>query len=438
MRRSSLKLPRFGAGIGLHRVKIAAARLAIPLDTFSRNSVVVTGSNGKGTVAKVLAEISWGCGTSTGLFTSPHIYEFNERFCIDGSPVSDAEIEETGSMVGEVIREHSQGASHDAFGEFEAWFLQALLIFSRAGVEFCVFEAGIGGRYDPTRLIKPHNSCIVSVDLEHTKLLGGTIREIALDKMDICPPNARIMMGRGLEAEKDALSTMAWLKDIDVCWFTDEVSGINWSPSGTKSEITIDWRDGERTTLLTGMLGSHSAANIALACVMYRRHFGVNHFYGSMASIKDRVNKVTWPGRFEVFRGDVDILIDMGHTPKAISGTVSDISTIFTDVPKVMLIGTSQTREYRGMLKSIAESADIFVLGRVFHGLEPEKIKEVILENNAGARILTFDNPEDAYHSAVTNAKNIDGMVCALGGLFWGAVIRALATNKDFRAIDFS
>ena len=227
MHRSPIDLPRFGTGIGLHRVARGINALGLSIRDFCHKSVVITGSNGKGTVATVLADLASNCGIRTGVFTSPHIYDFNERFRVDGEMVSDYELNRTAEIIRGVINELTAELDKETFGEFEAWFLQSLLIFQRSNVDFCVFEAGIGGRYDPTRLIKPDHSCITSVDLEHTQLLGNTIREIALDKLDICPSGANIVLGDDLKMEQATLLTMAWLKGINISWISDDALKVS-------------------------------------------------------------------------------------------------------------------------------------------------------------------------------------------------------------------
>ena len=438
MKRSTLNLPRFGSGIGLHRVHYAAESLGISLDKLSKKSIVVTGTNGKGTVAKALSEIARYCGRSTALFTSPHTFEFNERFCINGNNISDDALEQTATIVSEIIDHYEERNPHDKFGEFEAWFLQALCIFDTPDIDFIVFEAGIGGRYDPTRIIRPRLSCITSIDLEHTELLGNSTSEIILDKLDIAPPSSKIVLGEGLLAHKKRVCTVSWLKGVKSIWSNEIFDSIKSTFESGNNRIQITWRDGASSVFHTPMLGRFAAENIALSCALYRLFFGESHFGNSQEAISRALLGLNWPGRFERIAGEVDFLIDFAHTPKAIEGTLADLSALFNERPKVFLVGVSKGRERSRIIEEIASSGIDFVAGASHKGMLPEEIKSVIEAKNSEANVLTFQSPDEAYRAAVELANEKNAMICVLGGYFWGATIRALTRNKDFRAIDFS
>ena len=157
-------------------------------------SVVVTGSNGKGSTAAFCAGIGRAYGLRTGLFTSPHLYRFNERFQVDGAPIGDDDLARLASRIEAAIAEISR-RSGERFGAFEAMFALACLYFQERHCDFAVFEAGIGGRYDPVRLVGARVTCVTSVDYEHVELLGNTLELIASDKSDACASGGTIVYG---------------------------------------------------------------------------------------------------------------------------------------------------------------------------------------------------------------------------------------------------
>src|SRR3954471_21535513 len=169
-------LPKYGTGgIGLARLAMLLDALSIDRVRLRKHSVVVTGSNGKGSTAAFCASIGRAFGLRTGLFTSPHLYRFNERFQIDGVPVDDELLEALVLRVATAIADLKQHTLHETFGAFEAQFALACLYFQETECEFAVFEAGIGGRYDPVRLVGADVTCVTSVDLEHVSLLGNSL-----------------------------------------------------------------------------------------------------------------------------------------------------------------------------------------------------------------------------------------------------------------------
>ena len=148
-------------------------------------SVVVTGSNGKGSTAAFCAGIARACGLRTGLFTSPHLYRFNERFQVDGASIGDDDLARLVLRVEIAIADISRHRG-EKFGAFEALFALACLYFGEQKCDFMVFEAGIGGRYDPVRLVGALVACVTSVDYEHVELLGNSLELIVSDKSDAC------------------------------------------------------------------------------------------------------------------------------------------------------------------------------------------------------------------------------------------------------------
>jgi dihydrofolate synthase/folylpolyglutamate synthase len=148
--------------------------VAVNRERLSRVSVVVTGSNGKGSTAAFCASIAHAYGLRTGLFTSPHLHRFNERFQIDGAPIGDEDLARLALRIETAITGLSR-RSKEQFGAFEALFALACLYFQERECDFAVFEAGIGGRYDPVRLVGTPFTCVTSVDYEHVELLGNSL-----------------------------------------------------------------------------------------------------------------------------------------------------------------------------------------------------------------------------------------------------------------------
>src|SRR5450759_3030668 len=166
--------------------------IAVDRARLSRNSVVVTGSNGKGSTAAFCAGIARAYGLRTGLFTSPHLFSVNERFQIDGASVGDDDLAHLKSRIGPAIAAISQRRD-EKFGTFETMFALACLYFQERECDFAVFEAGIGGRYDPVRLVGALTTCVSSVDYEHVELLGHSLELIASDKSDVCASGGTIV-----------------------------------------------------------------------------------------------------------------------------------------------------------------------------------------------------------------------------------------------------
>ena len=156
--------------LGLERVRAVWERLGSPVP--ARRCVVVAGTNGKGSVASMLAGILQTAGFSVGLYTSPHLIHFNERIRIDGRPVTDPEIVEAYRA----IRKVQEGDREPTFFEFTT--AMALHLFKQHRVDWAVVETGMGGRLDATNLLAPEVSIITNISLEHKGYLGNTNRPV--------------------------------------------------------------------------------------------------------------------------------------------------------------------------------------------------------------------------------------------------------------------
>ncbi|HAB29479.1 MAG TPA: bifunctional folylpolyglutamate synthase/dihydrofolate synthase, partial [Gemmatimonadetes bacterium] len=140
--------------------------------------VHVGGTNGKGSVASTVATVLDSAGHRAGLYTSPHLCSFRERFQIGGVPVGDGELRELASELDRDIRRHS-------LTFFEAATALAFHLFRKKGVEVSVVEVGLGGRLDATNVVAPFLTAITNVDLDHCDYLGSTLNEIAMEKAGI-------------------------------------------------------------------------------------------------------------------------------------------------------------------------------------------------------------------------------------------------------------
>ena len=187
-------LPKYGDGVCLARMAELLEALGIDRARLQRISVVVTGSNGKGSTAAMCAGIGRAYGLRTGLFTSPHLFRFNERIQVDGVEIGDDVFARLKLRVEAAIADVSKRLG-EKFGAFEALFALACLHFQESECDFAVFEAGIGGRYDPVRLVGARETCVTSVDYEHVELLGNSLELIVSDKSDACAAGGTIVYG---------------------------------------------------------------------------------------------------------------------------------------------------------------------------------------------------------------------------------------------------
>lgn len=429
MKRSSLNLPRFGSGLGLARVSALAERLELDLSALGTRSIAIAGSNGKGSVARMLAAALMAAGRRTGLFTSPHLFAFNERYEIKGEVIDDDLLKAAEARVGQVIAAYRDDYPNEVVGAFEASFLTACLLFAEADLDDLVFEVGIGGRYDPVRLLKAPLSALVSVDLEHTGLLGDTLDAIALDKLDICPPGGQIIAGRSLERLAPSLDTVAALKEIALIWSGHEVQieGFRDALAGAAFDLVSD---NGRISVEMGMHGRHQAENAAIAFQLLARRLGGEPEQQFVGAFCQAMSSITNPGRMEVFSRSVPVVIDVAHTPAAMQSTIDSLQAFKGRASGVALVGVSKDKNYRVLLETLASRFEHFIIGQAYRGLEPEQVAAILQNNNPSAQVQIAADAEDAIRrgEAVADHAGLDYMA-GLGGLFWAGTLRAVLTG---------
>jgi dihydrofolate synthase/folylpolyglutamate synthase len=156
---------------------------------FAENTVIVGGTNGKGTTVEFLQELTKSQGLRVGSYTSPHLFNFNERIRLDGNPVTDCQIIQAFKKI-----EKKRGSTRLTYFDFAT--LGAFIIFSEAQLDVAILEIGIGGRFDPVNLVSPDISILTNVDLDHQNWLGKTTEEIGKEKSAIFRENKPAILGQ--------------------------------------------------------------------------------------------------------------------------------------------------------------------------------------------------------------------------------------------------
>src|SRR5215467_8345040 len=192
------------AKFNLENIAVLAQHLGHPENKYP--SIHIAGTNGKGSTAAFLEAILREAGYHTGLYTSPHLERINERIRVDGEPISDEAFAEIFTGVRELIEKLLADGTlraHPTF--FECVTAIAFLYFAKTGVDFAVFETGLGGRLDSTNIVTPRVSVITRIDFDHENFLGHSLREIAAEKAGIIKPGVPVVIAEQQEATRALL-----------------------------------------------------------------------------------------------------------------------------------------------------------------------------------------------------------------------------------------
>ncbi len=404
-------LGKFGINLGLARIEKLLGLMGRPERRF--RTVHVTGTNGTGSTTAMLASILQAAGIRTGMYTSPHLEDYTERFVIDGQPVSHAElaaaIAHTRRFVDAMTAE---GWEHPT--EFEVLTAAAFHLFAAAGVEYAVVEVGLGGLLDSTNVILPEVAVITNVTLEHTDRCGSTLAEIAAHKAGIIKPAVPVVTAARGEA-LDVIRRTAESKGAPLSVlgrdFYAEPSGLD----GWRQQVAIaSRRHGDMGRLSLSLLGRHQAENAAVA-VLAALTVAEKDKRVTPDAIRAGLADARWPGRFEVVPGRPVVVIDGAHNPAGAAVLRATLDEVFPGRPVVFVLGILGDKDVEGITDLLVRAADGVVVVKPLS--ERAADHDRLLAAVRAERREAADTVAGGVERAIELAGP-DGVVCVAGSLY--------------------
>jgi dihydrofolate synthase/folylpolyglutamate synthase len=434
-------LPKYGDGVCLARLAELLDVLSIDRAKLQRTAVVVTGSNGKGSTAAFCAGIGRAYGLRTGLFTSPHLFRFNERFQVDGNPIADDALARLVARIEAAIAELSQ-RRNEQYGAFEALFVLACLYFQESQCDFAVFEAGIGGRCDPVRLVGAHITCVTSVDYEHTELLGDSLELIVSDKSDACAAGGSIIYGENCRGLRGHIAEYNRNRDVTSLFVRDDVWLGHESISATAQRFDFRFGDHDFRSLEMSLPGSFQFNNAAIAIALFllwlRQARPGETFPAIEAAVRSGLSGTRWPGRLEVIAQQPPTVIDVGHTPDGIRQSLASLKAIHGAGGWILVAGASRDKKADEIVALLAPSFDTIVCTRAYHkGADAATIAAAARKANPLAAIHIAATIEEALQMSRKLAELQKRKIFVAGGLFLAVEYATAAKGGRAQALEF-
>ena len=332
----------------LPRMRSLLRRMGNPQKDYA--SVIVGGTNGKGTVANVVAALLQTCGRRAGIYSSPHLHTIRERIRIDGRIPDKDDWAKWVSDLYDRTRGFD-GDGYGAFTRFEALTALATSMFADAGVEIGVFEVGLGGRYDATNAWDADVAVLTSIDLDHTEVLGDTVEAIALDKLEIA------RAGRPLFTPVTQKSEVLALLRRECRERSVDLRVIGGEVDGDRCCVAQDFPYPEMPDR-----GSVFRKNARLAIAVGRHLMGKDL---TDARIVEALTGLDLPGRFEVARRSPRVVLDGAHNPAGAKALAEDLGC--TSKHWTFVVGVNAGHDARGILEAIRPLAKEVVLTRSDH-----------------------------------------------------------------------
>jgi dihydrofolate synthase / folylpolyglutamate synthase len=404
-------------------------------------SVLIGGTNGKGSTAATLASILRAAGLRTALYTSPHLVRINERIQINGVPISDdqfALLHDVVDRTAERLVEDGDLPWHPSF--FEMLTAIAFEYFATSKIDIAVLEVGMGGRLDATNVVDPLLSVITDISLDHQKFLGNTIAEIAREKAGIIKPNgvvvtlpqtpeANDVIGKAtLEVGATAISAVPFVPPVSPAspslWAT--ASGTEEGPVSRYPLQVL----GEQITVETPLVGRHQLRNVALAIAAAEQL--AKTFPITPESIERGVRNTRWPGRFQVIparQNEPEFVLDVAHNPAGAWALRSTLSSLYEDRRLIIVFGAMRDKAIREITEILFPMAERVVATRAENprSATPEEIQEAASRTHAEIE-SSADVPQALQKARVSAGGNT--VVVVTGSIYVvGEAMQALGVQ---------
>ena len=408
---------RFGIRPGLETVRGILQRLGHPERQFP--VVHIAGTNGKGSTAAFLASILQEGGVRTGLFTSPHLISFTERFQINGREITE---ESVVSLAEEVLAVAPEEATF-----FELVTSLALLHFAREKVELALLEVGMGGRLDATNAVTGILSIITPVSLDHCRYLGHTVRVIAGEKAGVISGAGPVVCST---QDEEALAVIAARsaecavplyragREFRGEWHGDllDYHGLKGSTLGLKPGIPGDYQ------------ADNAASALAAAELLAERGFPV-----LPSSLGRGIQAASWPGRMELFPGPPRLLLDGAHNPAGVAALLTSLERV--ERKRLILVtGLMADKDREGVLTPLLARADEVLTVTMDLPLATPAKELAAFCRARGARSIAAGDVSRGIALATERAGH-DDLILVTGSLYLVGEARGLLLHRPSRPI---
>ena len=374
----------------------------------STRYIHIAGTNGKGSTAAMLSSILTKAGYKTGLFTSPHIYRFNERMQINGEPISDEDV----CQLADYIKQFTDKMTETPT-EFELISAFGFEYFKRQECDIVVLEVGLGGLMDSTNVIEcPEVAVLAAIGLDHTGLLGNSLVEIAREKAGIIKPGCSAVIYRQ-EPEVEAVF-IDKCKEVGADYYLCEPDAFVRKDCDWDSQ-TFDYKD--MKDLVISLTGSYQLKNASMVLktieILNKKGYNVND-----TALREGLISTQWPCRFQVLTKEPVFIIDGAHNPQGIKATADSLRLHLKGRKVIFIIGVMSDKDLNTMIPYIDEYALEYIA--VTPNYEGRAMKAEAL----GDYLKRFNRPvtvaESIQSGVETSLKKAgrDGIVCAIGSLY--------------------
>ena len=422
-------LEKFGIKLGLNNIKQLCEVLEHPERTFK--SLIIGGTNGKGSVAAMTEAALRADGYHTGRYTSPHLVRLEERISIAGNPITTSEFEWAVKTVRRAVnRLLREGRLEVSPTFFEVTTTAAFVAFRRAEVELAVLEVGLGGRFDATNVTQPIGVAITTIALDHEAQLGKSISEIAYEKVGVIKPNTVVVLGQNAPEIHNLVAATCREHDAK---FIDSRQGISVSVHCTSdaTQLSLGTPVRHYNQVDLALQGRHQAVN---AITTVRLLEGLTHqgIEVSESAIISGLTDVTWRGRLEWIKVPSGrVLLDAAHNPAA-AKALAEYLTEIRGAPVSFVLAVMRDKDIAGIIDVLAPLANRIVCTTMStdRAVSASTLAACVRDRSPKTNAIIESDPQAAVALALSEAADI----CATGSIFLvGHLLSTIGTDENVR-----
>lgn len=413
-----LSLQRRGIKLDLDRMRACLEDLGRPQDSF--RSILVAGTNGKGSTASALASILSRRDRRVGLFTSPHLHDYRERIRLDGKMVD-------GVLLAARVEADREVWERHQLTFFEATTALGFSLLRQLEVELAVLEIGLGGRLDATNVVDPVLSVIGPIGRDHVHVLGDSLPAIAGEKAGILRPGVPAVVAGGYAAAISEIARRARHLGSPLflrprCLHVGEIAqggGAIRFRLHARAEAPGGFRlPGAGLALSIRMRGIHQVANAALAVLAAAVLRGSAEDPGD-AEIAAGLARWSWPGRLERPRPDLPLLVDAAHNRESARALAAAVRALVPDREIRLVAGLVTQKDHAGFFRQLARVSDRAWIAAPGTTRAAPPGELVAAARAAGFRTVQCATVAEALDEALDGASDPDGpLVLLTGSLF--------------------
>lgn len=408
-------LKRFDSKPSLKHIRHLLKLMGNPYKRYK--TILVGGTSGKGSTAKMIASVLQEAGYKVGIFTKPHLSSYTERIVVDDKKIPEGEVVRLVNNIKPFMDRMSAdpNSRHPTF--FEVTTAIALEYFARKNADFAVLEVGMGSNLDATNVVDPLVSVITNVYLEHTKILGKTVEEIARKKAGIIKRDGILVTATDNEKVFELFKRICKRKNSRLFRVGEDIKLKKLSSSIDGQTFQVRGMKGNFDNMYTGLLGNHQTLNAATAIGTIEA-LGYHDINIPKRAVFEGLKKVKWPGRLEIMQKRPLVVLDCAKDPTAARKLKEAMLDEFEYDKLILVVSISSDKDIQSMIGEMAPMADHVIITRhkvMGRAADPARIAAEVKKHSKPFVIM--ESVKDGVRKALLMANKND-MVCVTGSVF--------------------